>query len=84
MDQYTTATSTSDDTAPLTQIEIDQRIFDLYDEYCHGTMDRRDFLRAPPPSRPAGWPWRRRCCRATPRPDRLLHRHADPRALRQL
>ncbi len=35
-----------DDTQqPVTQIEIDQRIFDLYDEYCHsGTMDRREFL----------------------------------------
>src|SRR5262245_53068355 len=30
---------------PLTQIEIDQRVFDLYDEYCHGRMDRREFLR---------------------------------------
>jgi carboxymethylenebutenolidase len=29
---------------PLTQIEIDQRVFDLYDEYCHGQMDRREFL----------------------------------------
>jgi carboxymethylenebutenolidase len=29
---------------PVTQIEIDQRIFDLYDEYCHGSMDRREFL----------------------------------------
>ena len=28
----------------ITQIEIDQRIFDLYDEYCHGRMDRRSFL----------------------------------------
>lgn len=28
----------------VTQIEIDQRIFDLYDEYCHGRMDRRSFL----------------------------------------
>lgn len=24
--------------------EIDQRVFDLYDEYCHGRMSRRDFL----------------------------------------
>lgn len=24
--------------------QIDQRIFDLYDEYCHGRMDRREFL----------------------------------------
>src|SRR5882762_3407929 len=29
---------------PLTQIEIDQRVFDLYDEYCHGYIDRREFL----------------------------------------
>src|SRR5687767_2472835 len=29
---------------PITQLEIDQRIFDLYDEYCHGGIDRREFL----------------------------------------
>lgn len=29
---------------PLTQVEIDQRVFDLYDEYCHGRLDRREFL----------------------------------------
>jgi carboxymethylenebutenolidase len=28
----------------LTQSEIDQRVFDLYDEYCHGHIDRRGFL----------------------------------------
>lgn len=28
----------------LTQMEIDRRVFDLYDEYCHGGMDRRTFL----------------------------------------
>src|SRR5262245_54706405 len=28
----------------LTQAEIDQRVLDLYDEYCHGRMDRRAFL----------------------------------------
>ena len=28
----------------LTQSEIDQRVFDLYDEYCHGDIDRREFL----------------------------------------
>jgi carboxymethylenebutenolidase len=27
-----------------TQGEIDQRVFDLYDEYCHGRIDRRTFL----------------------------------------
>ncbi|HVP08848.1 MAG TPA: dienelactone hydrolase family protein [Burkholderiales bacterium] len=30
--------------ARVTQLEIDQRVFDLYDEYCHGRMDRREFL----------------------------------------
>jgi carboxymethylenebutenolidase len=29
---------------PVTQMEIDQRVFDLYDEYCHGGIDRRGFL----------------------------------------
>jgi len=28
----------------LTQVEIDQRVLDLYDEYCHGGIDRRQFL----------------------------------------
>ena len=26
----------------VTQMEIDQRVFELYDEYCHGRIDRRD------------------------------------------
>ncbi len=30
----------------LTQADIDQRVFDLYDEYCHGRMDKRSFLQA--------------------------------------
>jgi carboxymethylenebutenolidase len=28
----------------LTQADIDRRVFDLYDEYCHGRIDRRSFL----------------------------------------
>ncbi len=28
----------------VTQLEIDRRVFDLYDEYCHGRIDRREFL----------------------------------------
>ncbi len=28
----------------LSQIQIDQRVYDLYNEYCHGQMDRREFL----------------------------------------
>jgi carboxymethylenebutenolidase len=44
MNQDLPMSSISDDTSPLTQIEIDQRVFDVYDEYCHGRMDRREFL----------------------------------------
>lgn len=29
----------------LDEIEIDPKIYDLYDEYCHGTMERREFLK---------------------------------------
>lgn len=28
----------------ITQLEIDQQVYDLYDEYCHGGMERREFL----------------------------------------
>ena len=28
----------------MSQQQIDQRVFDLYDEYCHGRIDRREFL----------------------------------------
>jgi carboxymethylenebutenolidase len=34
----------SDRAPTLTQTEIDRRVFDLYDEYCHGRIDRREFL----------------------------------------
>jgi carboxymethylenebutenolidase len=30
----------------LSQDEIDQRVYDLYDEYCHGRIDRRAFLQS--------------------------------------
>src|SRR5215208_798759 len=29
----------------ITQPEIDQQVFDLYDEYCHGRIERREFMR---------------------------------------
>ena len=32
-------------TKPVTQAEIDQQVYTLYDEYCHGEIDRREFLR---------------------------------------
>jgi carboxymethylenebutenolidase len=40
-DQAVTEPTTA---GPVTQVEIDQRVFDLYDEYCHGRIDRREFL----------------------------------------
>jgi carboxymethylenebutenolidase len=45
-EQLTTppAAAASEPPQPLTQDWIDQRIFDLYDEYCHGRIDRREFL----------------------------------------
>ncbi|MGE0315705.1 MAG: dienelactone hydrolase family protein [Lautropia sp.] len=32
-------------TPGITQLAIDQQVYDLYDEYCHGSFDRREFLR---------------------------------------
>ena len=29
----------------ITQLEIDQQVYNLYDEYCHGRIDRREFLK---------------------------------------
>src|SRR5687767_15520822 len=29
----------------ITQPEIDQQVFSLYDEYCHGRIDRREFVK---------------------------------------
>ncbi len=29
----------------ITQTEIDQQVYNLYDEYCHGRIDRREFLK---------------------------------------
>jgi carboxymethylenebutenolidase len=29
----------------VTQADIDQKVFSLYDEYCHGGIDRREFLK---------------------------------------
>ena len=36
---------TASDAAPeLKQADIDRRVFELYDEYCHGRINRRTFL----------------------------------------
>ena len=32
------------DIAHTAPVEIDRRVYELYDEYCHGRMDRREFL----------------------------------------
>ena len=29
----------------VTQVDIDRQVFTLYDEYCHGRIDRREFLK---------------------------------------
>jgi carboxymethylenebutenolidase len=44
MTQQLYAVQTPDAPPALTQGEIDRRVFELYDEYCHGGMDRRTFL----------------------------------------
>ncbi|MBL8698034.1 MAG: dienelactone hydrolase family protein [Alphaproteobacteria bacterium] len=46
-EQWNDDPSTLESGAPpaLTQADIDQRVFDLYDEYCHGRIDRREFFR---------------------------------------
>ena len=46
-EQWNDDASTLESGAPpaLTQADIDQRVFDLYDEYCHGRIDRREFFR---------------------------------------
>ena len=28
----------------MKETKIDKRVFDLYDDYCHGRMERREFL----------------------------------------
>jgi carboxymethylenebutenolidase len=33
-----------DQTPKADRLTIDQRVYDLYDEYCHGRIDRREFL----------------------------------------
>jgi carboxymethylenebutenolidase len=33
------------ETPCASEIEIDKQVYDLYDEYCHGHIDRREFLR---------------------------------------
>jgi carboxymethylenebutenolidase len=38
------ASLSATDASALTQADIDRRVFELYDEYCHGRMDRREFL----------------------------------------
>ena len=43
-DQTQVQPNTLQSPQPITQVQIDQRVYDLYDEYCHGKIDRREFL----------------------------------------
>jgi carboxymethylenebutenolidase len=40
----TCTTLAAETTSALTQRDIDRRVFELYDDYCHGKIDRRTFL----------------------------------------
>ena len=79
------ATLAQDAPPVLTQAEIDQRVFDLYDEYCHGRIDRREFLQ-----RAAAVTVRRAghgagaAAALRAGADDLLHRSADQGAVRDL
>ena len=47
MEEITRTTDTTSPDATSTgtaEIDIDKRVYDLYDEYCHGHIDRREFL----------------------------------------
>ena len=37
-------TDRTEDFTPMHADDIDPQIYDLYDEYCHGQMDRRTFF----------------------------------------
>lgn len=41
----TPAASPSPAAAEPSTVDIDKRVYDLYDEYCHGHIDRREFMR---------------------------------------
>jgi len=40
-----TTDTPSRETASSADVDIDKRVYDLYDEYCHGHIDRREFMR---------------------------------------
>ena len=71
-------------TEPVTQLDIDQRVLDLYDEYCHGRIDRREFLlrAARGGRRPGHGAGAAAALRGGA--DDLLHRHADQGPVREL
>jgi carboxymethylenebutenolidase len=43
--EVTSAAAESGAANGITQLQIDQRVYDLYDEYCHGRIDRREYLK---------------------------------------
>ena len=68
----------------VTQLEIDQRVFDLYDEYCHGRIDRREFLRLAALVTGGLAMAQALLPRYAAGADHLLHRHPDQGAVRDL
>jgi carboxymethylenebutenolidase len=44
LEERNEAQTASEATQELKQADIDRRVFELYDEYCHGKIDRRTFL----------------------------------------
>lgn len=44
-DQAQSVTESAPKLQAISQIQIDQQVYDLYDEYCHGKIDKREFLK---------------------------------------
>lgn len=68
--------------------KIDPRVFELYDEYCHGYIDRRTFLSRAAAITIGGVSALSMAQALLPRysrgPDDLLHRPADQRDVRRV
>ena len=60
----------------ITQPEIDQQVFDLYDEYCHGRIDRREFLKRAGAMGAAALVMAQGCCLTMPGADHFVYRPA--------
>ena len=87
MQQEQSVTQVAGPHRALTQADIYQRVFDLYDEYCHGRIDRREFLSRASAITVAGISGLAMAQALLPqyaRADHLLHRLAHQGAVREL